>query len=173
MRRTALILLALLASSPAAAAEKPAAAKPAAAPATDGRDPAVMAAVLTSLGAKVEIAKAPPAGKVLADVQTPGGGFGLQFIECDAKGAACRAVVFSTAFDRKGVTLTQLNGFNRQAVACRGFSGEDGRPNVAYAALLLPRMTSEDLKQHIGVWQGCLSEFSAFTADPTAYLLSP
>lgn len=171
MRHPILVALALLAAGSAVAAEKPA--KPAAAAPTtaDGRDPAALAAALTGLGAKVEFAKSPPAGKVQADVQTPGGGFGLQFVDCDAKGKACRAVVFTTAFDRKGATLTQVNGFNRMAVVCRGFLGEDNRPNLAYATLLLPRMSADDLKQHVGVWQGCLSDFAAFTADPTAYLL--
>ena len=177
MRHPILVALALLAAGSAGAAEKPSPAKPAK-PATaasttaDGRDPAALTAALTALGAKVEFAKSPPAGKVQADVQTPGGGFGLQFVDCDAKGKACRAVVFTTAFDRKGATLTQVNGFNRMAVVCRGFLGEDNRPNVAYAALLLPKMSAEDLKQHVGVWQGCLADFATFTADPTAYLLA-
>ncbi len=169
MRRPALILvLAALLTSQAQAASKPAPA----ATIADARDPATLIAVLAGLGAKAEIAKPPTPGKVQVNVQTPGGGFGLQFVECDAKGKACHAAVFSTAFDRKGATLTQVNAFNRQAVVCRGYLGEDNRPNLAYSTLLSQRMTAEDLKQHVGVWQGCLGDFSAFTTDPTAYLMS-
>lgn len=175
MRRPAPLVLALtlLAAVPAFAAEKPAA-KPAAPPPSgaDARDPTALIGVLAGLGAKAELAKSPPAGKVQTDVQTPGGGFGLQFVDCDPKGKACHAVVFSTAFDRKGLTLTQINGFNRQAVVCRGFLGEDNRPNLAYAALLTARLNTDDLKQQVGVWQGCLADFAAFTADPTAFLMN-
>jgi len=160
MRRPALILvLAALMTSQALAASKPAPTTTVA----DARDPATLIAVLAGLGAKAEIAKPPTPGKVQVDVQTPGGGFGLQFVECDATGKVCRGVVFSTAFDRKGATLTQVNAFNRRSAVCRGYLGDDFRS---------PRLNAEDLKQHIGVWQGCLGDFSAFTTDPTAYLLA-
>jgi hypothetical protein len=169
MRRPALILvLAALMTSQAMAASKPAPTTTVA----DARDPATLIAVLAGLGAKAEIAKPPTPGKVQVDVQTPGGGFGLQFVECDATGKVCRGVVFSTAFDRKGATPTQVNAFNRRSAVCRGYLGDDFRPSLVYSALLSPRLNAEDLKQHVGVWQGCLGDFSAFTTDPTAYLLA-
>lgn len=183
MRRSALLLaLAALIAPPAAAASRPAPAQapPAKAPpakaapapsAADARNPATLIAVLEGLGAKATLAKGAPTGKVQYDLQTPGGGFGLQFVECDAKGLTCRAAIFSAGYDRKGATLTQVNEFNRRSAVCRGYLGDDFKPNLVYSTLLSPRLASEDLKEHVGAWQGCLSDFGAFTADPTAYLL--
>jgi glucose/arabinose dehydrogenase len=177
MRKFALILAlsAVAASAQAAshkAAAKPAAPKSEAAKPIDARDPAALMGVLAGMGAKSTAAKS-PAGRVLVTIETPGGGFGLQFVDCDAAGKACHGLAFSTAFDRKGATLAQLNSFNRDQVVCRGFLGEDGRPNIVYSTLLSPRMSTEDLKEQIGVWQGCLATFAEFTTDPAAFLAKP
>lgn len=177
MRKFALILAltAVAASAQAAshkAATKPAAPKPEAAKPIDARDPAALIGVLAGLGAKSTIAKS-PAGKVLVTVETPGGGFGLQFVDCAPDGKTCHGLAFSTAFDRKGATLSQMNSFNRDQVVCRGYLGEDSRPNIVYSTLLSPRMTADDLKEQVGVWQGCLATFAEFTADPTAFLAKP
>ena len=177
MRKLALILaLTALASSAQAAhhrsAATPAPAKSEAGKAIDARDPAALIGILAGMGAKSTPSKS-PAGKVLVQVETPGGGFGLQFVDCDASGKACHGLAFSTAFDRKGATFAQLNSFNRDQIVCRGFLGEDGRPNVAYSTLLNPHMTPDDLKDQIGVWQGCLATFVEFTADPGAFIAKP
>lgn len=175
MRKTAPILAVMaLAAAPAAARPAP---KPAAAPAPkaatlDARDPSALIGVLAAMGAKAETTKS-PAGKVLANVETPGGGFGLQFVDCDPAGKACKGVAFFSAFDRKGATVAQMNSFNRDQVVCRGFIGDDGRPDVVYSTLLTVRMNADDLKQHVGVWQGCLATFAEFTNDPAAFLAKP
>ncbi|WP_304171200.1 hypothetical protein [Phenylobacterium aquaticum] len=170
------LILALTALAPSAeAARHRSRARPDAAPATpkvavtDARDPAAMIAVLAAMGAKSTLAKS-PAGKVLVTVETPGGGFGLQFVDCDPAGKACHGLAFSTAFDRKSPTFAQLNSFNRDQVVCRGVLGADGRPNIAYSTLLSSRMNADDLKDHIGVWQGCLATFVEFTDDPAAFV---
>lgn len=177
MRKFALILAlsAIAASAQAASSKapaKPAAPKTETAKAIDARDPAALIGVLAGMGAKSTVTKS-PAGRVLVTIETPGGGFGLQFVDCDAGGKACRGLAYSTAFDRKGATLAQLNSFNRDQIVCRGVLGEDGRPNVIYSTLLSPRMTAEDLKDQIGVWQGCLATFAEFTTDPAAFLAKP
>lgn len=173
MRKT-LLLAALLAPTLVHSAEpaaKPAAPKPAAkAEARDPGDPAALTGVISSLGGKVAQGKA-PAGRLRFEVTTPGGGFGVVFIDCDPKGKACKAAVFSTAFERKAVSLNQLNAFNREQPVCRGVLGEDGRPNVIYSLLLTQHLVEDDLKQHIGVWQGCLSTFAEFTEDPAVFLV--
>lgn len=128
----------------------------------DVRDPATLVTLLKTMNAKAEIART--AGtEVFVTVETPGGHFGAQYVDCDAKGRACRALIFSTAFPAKGVGVAQMNSFNKGQVACRGFIADDGKPNVAYATLVNLRMTAEEVKQHIGVWQGCLGSFAAFT----------
>lgn len=177
MRKLALILAltAVAASAQAAshkASAKPAAPRPETGKAIDARDPAALIGVLAGMGATSTTTKS-PAGKVLVQVETPGGGFGLQFVDCDSGGKACHGLAFSTAFDRKGASLAQLNSFNRDQIVCRGFLGEDGRPNIAYSTLLNPHMTTDDLKDQIGVWQGCLATFAEFTADPAAFIAKP
>lgn len=175
--RAIAVILALATASPALAAEpakpapKPAAKpapKPAAGGAFDARDPAAQVALLASMDAKATIAGSGN-GVVVLDIATPGGKFGAQFVDCDAKGKACGMVAFSTAFDRRGPNLQQINVFNRTQVACRGYLTDDGRSNVMYGALLTARMSSAEMKQHLGVWQGCLSTFGRFNREPQAY----
>lgn len=162
--------IATLAAVAAALAGAAHAATPAKAPKTpapksgpfDVRDPAALISLLRTMDAKAEIAKT-EATVVFLNITTPGGGFGAQYVDCDAKGKACRALIFSTAFSSKGVSLNQINSFNKDQVACRAFLADDGKPNIAYATLVNLRMTAEEVKQHIGVWQGCLGSFGSFT----------
>ncbi|WP_309645779.1 YbjN domain-containing protein [Phenylobacterium sp.] len=168
------VLVVLLATHAVAAPAKPAAAKPAAPkavakPTFDARDPSAIATFLAGTGAKTETARGAE-GQVTMKVVTPGGGFGMQFANCDAKGKACAGVAFSTGLDRPAPTLASMNLFNSTQFACRGFVGRDGKPNVMYSTLLTPRVSSEDMKQHLGVWQGCLGAFSQFTLDPAGFL---
>lgn len=128
----------------------------------DVRDPAALISLLKTMDAKAEIART-EATVVFLNVTTPGGDFGAQYIDCDAKGKACRALIFSTAFSAKGVSLARINAFNKGQVACRAFIADDSKPNVAYATLVNLRMTAEEVKQHVGVWQGCLATFASFT----------
>lgn len=160
--RTVSLAAALTAFTLAAQAATPAKAPAAGAGLFDIRDPAALVSLLKGMDAKAEIART-EATVVFVNVETPGGNFGAQYVDCDGKGKACRAVVFSTAFSAKGVNLSRINEFNKGQVACRAFIADDGKPNVAYAALVNLRMTAEETKQHIGVWQGCLASFAAFT----------
>ncbi|CAN5730645.1 hypothetical protein BH11PSE1_BH11PSE1_14290 [soil metagenome] len=158
--------IATLAAAIAALAVAAHAATPAKTPAPksapfDIRDPAALVTLLTTMDAKAEIAKT-DATVVFLNVTTPGGNFGAQYIDCDAKGKACHALIFSTAFAAKGVSLSQINSFNQGQVACRAFIADDGKPNVAYATLVNLRMTTDEVKQHLGVWQGCLATFGSF-----------
>jgi hypothetical protein len=156
--RTALLATAIAALAVAAHAASPA--KPAGP--FDVRDPAALITLLKTMDAKAQIART-EATLVFLNVTTPGGDFGAQYVDCDARGKACRALIFSTAFSTKGVSLGQINSFNKDQVACRAFLADDGKPNVAYATLVNLRMTAEEVKQHIGVWQGCLGSFGSFT----------
>lgn len=169
------LLLALAAAAPAMAAEpakpaaKPAAAKPATGAAFDARDPAALTTLLAGMDAKASVVSSGK-GVVVVDIATPAGKFGAQFVDCDAKGKACQAVAFSTAFEKRGANLAQINVFNRTQVACRGYLTDDGRPNVMYAAMLTSRLSAAEMKQHLGVWQSCLATFGRFTRDPQAYV---
>jgi hypothetical protein len=160
------------AKGPAAKAAPKPAPKPATAPreAFDAHDPGDLVKLLAGMGATAEIAKTKAEGSVSLNISTPGGAFGAQFVGCDAEGKACRMLAFSTGFERRGATLAQLNIFNRTEIACRGFLTDDGKSNVMYAALLTQRLTAEEMRQHIGVWQGCLSTFGQFTADPVRFI---
>lgn len=165
-------------AAPKAAAAKAAPAKPAAAksaakaaakPAFDARDPEALIALLAGMDAKAEMGTKTDTSVALK-VTTPGGGFGAQFVDCDAKGKACRGLAFSTSFDRKGPNLAQLNIFNRTQIACRGFLTDDGKSHVMYSAMLTSRLSAEEMRQHIGVWQGCLGLFGQFNADPVRFI---
>lgn len=156
-----LVALAALAASPALAAP----AKPA--PPFDARDPASFVGLLAAMDAKATL----KTGAVpVLDIVTPGGRFGAQFVGCAASGKACEMVAFSTAFERRGPNLAQINQFNRSQVACRGYLTDDGRTNVMYGLLLTERLTPADMKQHLGVWQGCLTTFGRFNRDPQAFI---
>ncbi|HVK42083.1 MAG TPA: hypothetical protein VM471_06365 [Phenylobacterium sp.] len=149
-----------------AAPAKPA---PAKAASFDARDPTAVVGLLTGMDAKAAIVST-RAGMVVLDITTPGGKFGAQFVQCNESGKACGAVAFSTAFERRGPNLQQINDFNRTQVACRGYLTDDGRSNVMYAAMLTSRLSAAEMKQHLGVWQGCLSTFGRFNRDPIAFL---
>jgi hypothetical protein len=188
--RAILTALALAAASQAVAAPaatpaaKPAATKPApkTAPAKtpalakaatfDSSDPASMIAFLGGTGAKASVASTAD-DAVFLKVETPGGAFGIQYVGCNPQGKACKALVFSTAFARSTANVVQINGFNRIQVSCRGFLAEDNKPNVAYSTLADPRMTADQMKLHVGVWQGCLANFGEFSKDPNGFLIRP
>jgi hypothetical protein len=161
-------------AKPAATATKPAAGvTPALKVANfDARDPDRVIALLAALGAKGAVTKSEN-GQVFLNIATPGGDFGAQMIGCDGKGKACTGLAFFTAFDRKGPNLAQINDFNRAQFACRGFMNPAGQPGVMYATLVNLRMTADETRQHLGVWQGCLASFSDFTRDPVAFLSVP
>lgn len=178
MRTAMLIAAIVLAASPALAqtkapAAKAASAKPAgkATPkaAFDARDPDALVAILAGMDAKAEIGTKTDTSVALK-VTTPGGGFGVQFVDCDAKGKACQGLAFSTGFERKGPNLAQLNMFNRSQIACRGFLTDDGKSHVMYSAMVTSHTNAEEVRRHIGVWQGCLSLFGQFNADPVRFL---
>ena len=133
----ALLALALAAPALAAGPAKPSA-KPAASSAFDARDPAALVGLLATMDAKANVLGANN-GVVVLDIATPGGKFGAQFVDCDANGKACGMVAFSTAFERRGANLAQINVFNRSQVACRGYLTDDGRANVMYGAMLSAR----------------------------------
>lgn len=192
MRSLVLTLAVLSLAAPAHAAAPPAkpAAKPAPKPSTpaskpaagaaqalkianfDARDPDRIIALLAAVGAKGTVTKTEN-GQVFLTIATPGGDFGGQMIGCDPKGKACTGLAFFTAFDRKGPTLAQINDFNRAQFACRGFMNPAGQPGVMYPTLVNARMSADETRQHLGVWQGCLASFSEFTRDPVAFLSVP
>lgn len=165
-----LVAVTLAAPGPAdAAAAKP---PPPKAPAFDARRPADVIALLAAMEAKADIARQGE-GQVFMNVTTPGGGFGAQMVGCDETFAACRAIALYSAFSRKGVNMVQINDYNRSQLTCRGIMTPSGEPSVMYAVLLNGRMTREELREHVGVWQGCLSGFGEFIQDPIGFLSRP
>lgn len=166
------LLLAALVAAPVpadAAAPKPAASKPAA---FDARRPADVISLLASMEAKAEVARQAD-GQVFMNVTTPGGGFGAQMVGCDETFATCRAVALYSAFSRKGVNMIQINDYNRSQLTCRGIMTPSGAPSVMYAVVLNGRMTRDELREHVGVWQGCLTGFGEFIQDPIGFLSRP
>lgn len=166
-----LALAALFAAAPALAAETPAKPKPAAAKpaAFDARDPAGLISVLGEMGAKAEVVKTEP-GEAFVSVTTPGYGFGVQFAGCDANGKACKGLAFSTAAEKKSATLAQINGFNQTSINCRAFQDKAGKAHIAYSTLLSSHDVREEMKIHIGAWQGCVAAFGEFLKDPPGFL---
>ncbi len=158
----------LLAGAPALAAATPAKPPPAA-PGYDARDPASLVALLATMGAKAEVVQRADADVKLA-VTTPAYSFGVQFVDCDISGRGCLGLAFTTSSDMRHANLAQLNGFNQTSISCRVFQDQRAKPHVVYAALLSPRDTREEMRRHIGVWQGCLVSFGAFLADPNGFL---
>ena len=152
-----------------AAAAKPA---PAKVPAFDARRPADVIAVLGAMEAKAEILRKDQ-GQIFMKVTTPGGGFGAQMVGCDEAFTACKAIALFSAFSRKGVNLAQINDYNRSQLTCRGIMTPSGEPSVMYAALLNGRMTRDEVREHVGVWQGCLTGFGEFIQDPIGFLSRP
>lgn len=168
------------AAAPKAGAPKapPAKAPPARAaparPATgpfDGRDPASLVALLTSLDAKAELG-----GKVedavVVRVTSPAGAFQAQYAGCNAQGRACGAVQFDAVATQRTATLAEVNAFNQSSLTCRIFQDKAGKPHVLYSTLLFAADTRQEMLGHIGAWQGCLANFGAFLSDPPGYLAS-
>lgn len=171
---TAALLLAppaALAATPAAKPAPPKAAAPKAA-AFDARKPADVISVLGSMEAKAEIVRQDQ-GQIFMKVTTPGGGFGAQMVGCGEAFASCRAIALFSAFSRKGVNMAQINDYNRSQLTCRGIMTPSGEPSVMYAVLVNGRMTREELREHVGVWQGCLGGFGEFIQDPIGFLSRP
>ncbi|MDP3658865.1 YbjN domain-containing protein [Phenylobacterium sp.] len=153
------------------AAPKPAAPKPAASGPFDARDPASLVALLATMDAKGEVSRTGD-NDVAVKVTAANFSFGVQYVDCNAQGKACQAMAFSTGAEKRGATLVQLNAFNQTSISCRAFQDAAGRPHVMYAAILSSHDVRDEMRTHIGVWQGCLSTFGAFLSDPAAYLAS-
>jgi hypothetical protein len=190
MRRLVLIVALLLGPLPAGAAgpakspadaAKPAVKPPAAKPtagkpavpqgAFDARDPASLIALLTSMDAQAAVTTRSQTDVKLA-VTTPGFSFGAQYVGCAANGKGCQALAFSTSSDKQRATLAQINAFNQTSISCRLFMDKGGQPHVVYSTILSATDSREQMRLHLGVWQGCLASFGAFLQDPTGYLAS-
>ena len=176
--------LAALSATPvvAAPAKGHAAAKPAAASATgpaapaaiagfDARDPDSIIAMLKQMNAEGKIVKT-TGDQVLVAITAPSVSFGAQLLGCDAKGKACHAMILS-AGSEKPVTLLQINVFNRAQPACRALQTADGKISLTYFALVTPRAATEDIRQQMAVWSGCIANFSEFLKDPAAFPPKP
>lgn len=169
--------LSLLAAPALAAAPKPAPKAPAAkaAPAKpaagrfDAQDPASLVSLLSEMGAKAEISRTADE-EVYLKVMTPAFGFNVQFSGCNKAAKACRAVAFATVAEQRKATLVQLNSFNQTSLTCRVYQDQAGKPHVMYAAILSPQDTREEMRTHVGAWQGCLASFGSFLNDPPGYL---
>jgi hypothetical protein len=135
----------------------------------DSRDPSSLIAFLKTTGASAEIVASRP-DKVALAVTTPGGVFGAQYVDCAPGGKACKALAFTSTFERKLANASDINAFNRGQVLCHAYLGLDGRPNVVYSTLVNLRMTADEMRLHISAWQGCLATFGEFTGDPSGYL---
>lgn len=156
-----------------AAPAKAAPAKPASgAEMADPQNPDSLIALLAAMDAKAETSRR-DGDSVNLRVTTANLGFGVQFAGCDEHGRKCRAMAFSTVFgSARTPTLAQTNGFNQTSLTCRAWQDAAAKPNVMYTALISPRATPEDMRNHIGAWQGCLATFAEFLADPVRYLAS-
>jgi hypothetical protein len=157
---------------PAAKAANPAA-KPApkAAPRAgfDARDPAAMIGVLAEMGAKAEVSRSTQE-EVFLKVTTPAFAFNMQYVGCDRTGRACRAIAFATVAEQRRANISQLNAFNQTSLTCRVFQDQAAKPHVMYSTLVSAADTREEMRAHVGVWQGCLAAFGAFLNDPPGYL---
>jgi len=135
----------------------------------DARDPASLIALLGSMDATATVAERTDTDVKLA-VKTPNFSFGAQFVDCAASGKGCQGLAFSTASQEQHATLAQINAFNQTSVTCRAFQDKASKPHVVYATILSPTDTREEMRTHLGVWQGCLASFGAFLQDPNGYL---
>lgn len=145
---------------------------PAKAAVFDARRPGDVVALLGTLDAKAEVARKAD-GQVFLTVTTPGGDFGAQMVGCDETFTTCRAIALFSAFSRRGVNMAQINDYNRSQLTCRGIMTPSGDPSVMYAVLLNGRMTRDEMREHVGVWQGCLTGFGEFIQDPIGFLSRP
>ncbi|OHB34527.1 MAG: hypothetical protein A2882_03800 [Phenylobacterium sp. RIFCSPHIGHO2_01_FULL_70_10] len=132
------------------------------------RTPSSLIDVLEAMEARAEL-DGMENGQVRLNVITPGGIFGAEFIGCDDKGAACKALGFTASIQKRTLTLDHLNDFNRRDILCRGvMSGDEA--NIRYGLLLTDNLTAADLREHVAVWQRCLGAFAALATDPEKFL---
>lgn len=160
---------AISAKSTAAKSATKSPAKPGSEGPFDARDPASLIALLGSMDAKATVASRAD-GAVKLQVVTPNFSFGAQYVDCATSGTGCRGLAFTTSSAEQHATLVQLNGFNQTSITCRVFQDKAGQPHVVYSTILSPTDTREEMRNHLGVWQGCLASFGAFLNDPNGYL---
>ena len=141
--------------------------KPTATP-FDARDPASLIVLLATMDARAEVV-ARGEDTVDLKVATPAYGFAVQYAGCDAQRRACKAALF-TAQSERTPTLAQINAFNQTSITCRAFQDRAGKPHLLYSTLVSSQDSRDEMRAHLGAWQGCLGEFGAFVADPNGYL---
>ena len=133
--------------------------------------PSSLIDVLEAMDARAEL-DGMENGQVRLNVITPGGIFGAEFIGCDDRGEACKALGFTAAIQKRTLTLEHLNDFNLRDILCRGVMSGD-QANIRYGLLLTDTLTAGDLREHVAVWQRCLGAFAALAADPETFLGQP
>ena len=132
------------------------------------RAPSSLIDVLGAMDARAEL-DGMENGQVRLNVITPGGIFGAEFIGCDDRGAACKALGFTASIQKRTLTLEHLNDFNRRDILCRGvMSGDEA--NIRYGLLLTDNPTAGELREHMAVWQRCLGACAALATDPEKFL---
>lgn len=168
---TAAALLCLGASPKPKAPHKPAeaGAAPGSAGALDGRDPASLTSLLSTLGAKAETARR-EGDAVFLTVSSPTEVFSVQYAGCDAQGRNCQGLLFDRQGAEGSPTTAQLNAFNQTSVMCRVYQDKAGHAHVEYSTLLFPHQGRAELLMHLNAWRGCIGDFTSFLKDPVGYL---
>ncbi|THD64635.1 YbjN domain-containing protein [Phenylobacterium sp.] len=182
-----LTIAAVLALGPAAAAAPaPAPAKAAAAPKApapaapaakaaeaefDARDPASLAALLSSAGAKTQVVRRED-GTTMVTVASTAATFSAQYAGCSPQGRGCKAVLFDNLVDQAGPSFAQLNAYNQSSAMCRGYEDRQSKPHVVYSTLLFAEDSRDRMKSQITAWLACVADFRDFLKDPNAYLAS-
>jgi hypothetical protein len=135
----------------------------------DPRDPDSLVALLGSMDANATVAQRNES-TVKLQVATPNYSFGAEFVDCSAGGKGCKGLAFTASSQDQRATLAQLNSFNQTSITCRLFQDRAGKAHVLYSTLLSAGDTREEMRTHLGAWQGCLASFGAFLQDPNGYL---
>lgn len=116
-----------------------------------------VAEALQTRGYKAEIGR-DRVGDPMITSAMDGSNFRVLFYDCKAE--RCAAVQFATAFDMKqGLTLAQINTWNRQRRFGRAYLDDEMDPFVEYDVDFEVGATTEALGNAVDVWEAVVPAF--------------
>jgi hypothetical protein len=116
-----------------------------------------VAEALQAQGYKAEIGR-DQMGDPMITSALEGASFRVLFYDCER--GRCAAIQFATAFDLKdGLTLSEINSWNRQRRFGRAYLDDEMDPFVEYDVDLEAGATTEAIENAVEVWEAVVPHF--------------
>lgn len=137
-----------------------------AAPKFDAGVIADVAKVFKADGLQATVTKGEP--DYIAAVTPDGVKFITELYQCD--GGRCQLAIYSANWTVPGITLDDINGWNRWTFMCPAYMSADNKPTVFMGVQTAVSDDPQAVELEVKRWMGCMDNFQSFLRDPKAFL---